>query len=202
MQAETTSSENAASTAPVRLSRTGKRPVPVPKGVNITLVEGKLSVKGPKGELSRVLPPNVDVKFENAEITVVPTIPGRDGARFQGLTRSLINGMVMGAAEGYTRTLELHGTGYRAEVKGKVLALALGLSHPVNYPIPAGVVVVVPPESKGTVVILTGADKAVMGQTAATIRGFRPPSPYGGKGVRYRGEKIRVKAGKAAGKGK
>ncbi|RYG17173.1 50S ribosomal protein L6, partial [bacterium] len=98
--------------------------------------------------------------------------------------------------------LELHGTGYRAEVKGKVLNLALGLSHPVNYPIPAGVVIVVPPESKGTVVILTGADKAVMGQTAATIRGFRPPSPYGGKGVRYRGEKIKLKAGKAAGKGK
>lgn len=192
----------AKSEAPVRLSRTGKRPVAVPKTVNVTLKDGTLVIKGPKGELTRVLPPNVDVKFENAELTVVPTIPGRDGARFQGLTRSLINGMVTGAAEGYTRTLELHGTGYRAEVKGKVLNLALGLSHPVNYPIPAGVVITVPPESKGTVVILTGADKAVMGQTAATIRGFRPPSPYGGKGVRYRGEKIKLKAGKAAGKGK
>ncbi len=202
MATETASSQTTPSEGPVRLSRTGKRPVVVPKTVNVTLVDGKLSVKGPKGELSRVLPPNVDVKYENAEITVVPTLPGRDGARFQGLTRSLINGMVTGAAEGYTRTLELHGTGYRAEVKGKVLNLALGLSHPVNYPIPAGVTVVVPPESKGTLVILTGADKAVMGQTAATIRGFRPPSPYGGKGVRYRGEKIRVKAGKAAGKGK
>lgn len=194
--------QKATEAGPVRLSRTGKRPVAVPKAVTVTLKDGTLSVKGPKGELTRVLPPNVDVKFENAELTVVPTIPGRDGARFQGLTRSLINGMVTGAAEGYTRTLELHGTGYRAEVKGKVLNLALGLSHPVNYPIPAGVVVTVPPESKGTVVILNGADKAVMGQTAATIRGFRPPSPYGGKGVRYRGEKIRVKAGKAAGKGK
>ncbi|RYG22730.1 50S ribosomal protein L6, partial [bacterium] len=112
-QAQTAKSE-----APVRLSRTGKRPVAVPKTVTVTLKDGTLVIKGPKGELTRVLPPNVDVKFENAELTVVPTIPGRDGARFQGLTRSLINGMVTGAAEGYTRTLELHGTGYRAEVKG------------------------------------------------------------------------------------
>lgn len=186
----------------VRLSRTGKRPVALPKGVTVTLANGNMTVKGPKGELSRPVPPNVDVKIENNEVSVTPTIPGRDGARFQGLTRSLLQGMVTGTSEGYTRTLELHGTGYRAEVKGKVLNLALGLSHPVNYPIPDGVNVTVPPESKGTVVILVGSDKAVMGQTAATIRGFRPPSPYGGKGVRYRGEKIREKAGKAAGKGK
>lgn len=192
----------AENTEAVRLSRTGKRPVALPKGVSVSIANGTLSVKGPKGELSRPLPPNVDVKIEAAEVSVSPTIPGRDGARFQGLTRSLLQGMVTGTAEGYTRTLELHGTGYRAEVKGQVLNLALGLSHPVNYPIPQGVTVTVPADSKGTIVILQGADKAVMGQTAATIRGFRPPSPYGGKGVRYRGEKIRVKAGKAAAKGK
>jgi large subunit ribosomal protein L6 len=187
----------------LRHSRVGKRPIEVPKTVTLTLASGVCSVKGPKGELSRTIPPNVDVKYEAGSVSVVPTIGGRDGARFQGLTRALINLMVTGASTGYTEILELHGTGYRAEVKGPILNLSLGLSHPVNFPIPKGVKVEIPGDSKGTVIILTGADKEVMGQTAATIRGFRPPSPYGGKGVRYRGEKVRVKAGKAAGgKGK
>jgi large subunit ribosomal protein L6 len=183
----------------LRQSRTGKKPVVLPKGVTVTVANGTVNVKGPKGDLSRLVPPNVNVKIEGSTLTVMPTIGGRDGARFQGLTRALINSMVIGTAEGYTRILELHGTGYRAEVKGQILNLAVGLSHPVNFPIPKGVKVEVPGDSKGTVVILTGADKAVMGQAAATIRGYRPPSPYGGKGVRYRGEKIRMKAGKAAG---
>ena len=116
--------------------------------------------------------------------------------------RSIINGMVEGVSEGFTRTLQLVGTGYRAEVKGKILNLSLGLSHPVNFPIPEGVTVQIPGDSKGTMIVLTGSDKALMGQTAATIRGFRPPSPYGGKGVRYANERVRLKAGKAAGKGK
>jgi large subunit ribosomal protein L6 len=191
-----------ATTAPIenlRQSRVGKVPVDVPKGVTITLKDGSINVKGPKGELTRVLPPNVSVKVEGAVLNVMPTIGGRDGARFQGLTRALINGMVVGTSAGYTRILELHGTGYRAEVKGAVLNLALGLSHPVNFPIPKLLKVEVPGDSKGTVVILTGPDKEVIGQAAAKIRGYRPPSPYGGKGVRYRGEKIREKAGKAAG---
>jgi large subunit ribosomal protein L6 len=128
----------------------------------------------------------------------MPTIGGRDGSRFQGLARALINAMVQGAATGYTKTLELRGTGYRAEVKGKVLALSLGFSHPVNFLIPEGITVQIPGDSKGTIIILTGADKAVMGQTAAKIRGFRPPEPYAGKGVRYKGEFVREKAGKAA----
>jgi large subunit ribosomal protein L6 len=183
----------------LRQSRVGKVPVTVPKGVVITLKDGSINVKGPKGELSRVLPPNVSVKVEGAVLNVMPTIGGRDGARFQGLARALINGMVEGTATGFTKTLELHGTGYRAEVKGAILNLALGLSHPVNFPIPKLLKVEVPGDSKGTVVILTGPDKEVIGQAAAKIRGFRPPSPYGGKGVRYRGEKIREKAGKAAG---
>ena len=125
-----------------------------------------------------------------------------DLARFQGLARSIINGMVQGAGTGYTKTLQLVGTGYRAEVKGKVLNLQLGFSHHINFPIPEGVAVQIPGDSKGTLVVLTGADKEVMGQTAAKIRGFRPPEPYGGKGVRYQGEKVREKAGKAAKGGK
>jgi large subunit ribosomal protein L6 len=186
----------------LRLSRTGKRPVELPKGVTATIANGKIDVKGPKGQLSRELPPNVTVKIEGGHVAVQPTIGGRDGARFQGLARSLINGMIVGAATGYTKTLQLVGTGYRAEVKGAVLNLALGFSHPVNFPIPAGIKVEIPGDSKGTLIILTGADKEKMGQTAAKLRGFRPPEPYGGKGVRYQGEKVREKAGKAASKGK
>jgi large subunit ribosomal protein L6 len=185
----------------LRLSRTGKRPVDLPKGVTASITNGKIDVKGPKGQLSRALPPNVTVKVEGNHVAVQPTIGGRDGARFQGLARSLINGMVQGAAAGYTKTLQLVGTGYRAEVKGAVLNMALGFSHPINFPIPSGIKVEIPGDSKGTLIVLTGADKEKMGQTAAKLRGFRPPEPYGGKGVRYQGEKIREKAGKAGGKG-
>jgi large subunit ribosomal protein L6 len=188
-------------TSPVqdlKQSRVGKRPIDLPKGVTAVLKEGTIDVKGPKGALSRKLPPNVKVTLDGAMIKVMPTIGGRDGSRFQGLARALINGMVQGTAAGYTKTLQLVGTGYRAEVKGPILNLSLGFSHPVNFPIPFGITVQIPGDSKGTIIILTGADKAVMGQTAAKIRGFRPPEPYGGKGVRYQGEHVREKAGKAA----
>ncbi len=186
----------------LRQSRVGKRPVEVPKGVTVAVKDGKIDIKGPKGTLSRPITPNVTIKVEGNEINVMPTVGGRDGARFQGLARALINGMVVGAATGYTKTLQLVGTGYRAEVKGQTLNLALGFSHPINFPIPAGITVQIPGDSKGTLVILTGADKEKMGQTAAKIRGFRPPEPYGGKGVRYHGEKVREKAGKAGKGGK
>ncbi|WP_394832390.1 50S ribosomal protein L6 [Pendulispora rubella] len=185
----------------LRQSRIGKRPVELPKGVTVGLKDGIVEVKGPKGSLSRRLPDNVSFKVEGTTLTVLPTIPGRDGARFQGLARALINSMVVGSSTGYTKTLQLVGTGYRAELKGQVLNLSLGFSHPVNFPIPAGIKVEIPGDSKGTIVILTGADKEKMGETAAKIRGFRPPEPYGGKGVRYQGEKVREKAGKAGAKG-
>lgn len=187
--------------AQLRQSRVGKRPITLPKGVTVAVNNGKVDVKGPKGQLSRPLTPNVKVKTEGADLYIVPTVEGRDGARFQGLARSILSGMVEGAGNGYTKTLQLVGTGYRAEVKGKILNLALGFSHPINFPIPDGIAVQIPGDSKGTIVILTGADKELMGQTAAKIRGFRPPEPYGGKGVRYQGEKVREKAGKAASKG-
>jgi large subunit ribosomal protein L6 len=197
-----TTTEVQDTTAPaLRQSRVGKRAIALPKGVTVNTAGGKFEVKGPKGQLSRPATPNVTVKTEGNELFVVPTVEGRDGARYQGLARSILSGMVEGTANGYTKTLQLVGTGYRAEVKGKILNLALGFSHPVNFPIPDGITVTVPADSKGTLVILTGADKETMGQTAATIRGFRPPEPYGGKGVRYQGEKVREKAGKAASKG-
>jgi len=185
----------------LRQSRIGKRPVEIPKGVTLTFKDGNVDVKGPKGQLTRRLPDNVSVKVEGAQLNVLPTIGGRDGARFQGLARALINSMVVGTSAGYTKTLQLVGTGYRAELKGQVLNLSLGFSHPVNFAIPTGIKVEIPGDSKGTIVILTGADKEKMGETAAKIRGFRPPEPYGGKGVRYQGEKVREKAGKAGAKG-
>ncbi len=186
----------------LRQSRTGKRPIPLLKGVTATIANGKIDVKGPKGNLSRTITPNVDVKVANGEITVAPTVGGRDGARFQGLARALIAGMVEGAGNGYVKTLQLVGTGYRAELKGTMLNMALGFSHPINFPVPQGIKVEIPGDSKGTLIILSGADKERMGQTAAKLRGYRPPEPYGGKGVRYQGEKIREKAGKAGKGGK
>ena len=186
----------------LRLSRVGKRPVELPKGVTAAIANGKIDIKGPKGQLSRVLPPNVDVKIEAGKVVVRPTIGGRDGARFQGLARALINGMAQGAGAGYTKTLQLVGTGYRAELKGQVVNLLLGFSHPINFPLPAGIKAEIPGDSKGTLLILSGAYKEKMGETAAKIRNFRPPAPYGGKGVRYQGEKVREKAGKAGKGGK
>jgi large subunit ribosomal protein L6 len=183
----------------IHQSRVGKRPVVLPKGVSATLKgDAAIELKGPKGTLGRAIPPGVKVKVDGAGVSVTPALPGRDGSRLQGLARSLIRGMVVGVANGYTKTLQLVGTGYRAELKGQVLNLSLGFSHPIAFPLPQGVKCEIPAESKGTLLILTGADKEVMGQTAAKIRGFRPPEPYGGKGVRYQGEKVREKAGKAA----
>jgi large subunit ribosomal protein L6 len=186
----------------VRQSRTGKRPIELAKGVSAKVANDKFEVTGPKGTLSRPVPPNVKVTIEGSKISIAPTIGGRDGARFQGLARAVFAAMAKGAAEGYTKELELVGTGYRAELKGTTLHLALGFSHPVTVALPKGVTATIPAESKGTQLILTGNDKELMGQLAAKIRDIRPPEPYGGKGVRYKGEKVRQKAGKSGGKGK
>jgi large subunit ribosomal protein L6 len=183
----------------IHQSRVGKRPIVLPKGVSATLKGDRaIEVKGPKGTLGRELPAGVKLNVEGGSVVVIPTVAGRDGARYQGLARALIKCMVTGVAEGYTKTLQLVGTGYRAELKGQVLNLSLGFSHPIAFPLPQGVKCEIPADSKATIVILTGSDKEVMGQTAAKIRSFRPPEPYGGKGVRYQGEKVREKAGKAA----
>lgn len=182
-------------------SRIGKRPIAVPKGVTINVAGDKVDVQGPKGKLSRQLPPSVVVQRDGDLLRIQSSAAERDAARLQGLGRQLLAGMVKGVSEGYERILELVGTGYRAEVKGKMVNLSLGLSHPAVVELPASVSAVVPPDSKGTQIVLTSPDKAVVGQLAATIRSLRPPEPYGGKGVRYRGEVIRKKAGKA-GKGR
>jgi large subunit ribosomal protein L6 len=193
----------ATATPEVRLSRVGKRPVNIPKGVTVNLTDKKVDVQGPKGKLTIPLPGQVIAKKDGEAISFTSSAPGRDGARLQGLSRALFASAVKGAAEGYEKVLELVGTGYRAEVKGKTITLALGFSHPTNVPVPPAITAVVPPDSKGTQLVLSSADKALLGQLAASIRDLRPPEPYGGKGIRYRGENIRRKAGKAAkGKGK
>jgi len=185
-----------------KTSRVGKRPVELPKGVTATIRGRAVDIKGPKGQLQRTLADTVSVVQEGAKLVVSSNAPGRDGSRLQGLTRALLASMVKGVAEGYERTLELKGTGYRVELKGTTLNFALGFSHPVVYPLPQGISAQVPADSKGTVLVLQGADKELIGQTAAKIRGFRPPEPYAGKGVRYRGERVREKAGKAGKGGK
>jgi large subunit ribosomal protein L6 len=179
------------------LSRVGKRPIVVPKGVTVAVAGGKVDVKGPKGTLSQPLPPTVTVAQAGDRLTITSSAGGRDAARWQGLARALLAATVKGAAEGYEKILELVGTGYRAEMKGTTLHMALGLSHPVIFPLPAGISAQIPADSKGTQIVLTSANRALLGQVAATLRAFRPPEPYAGKGVRYRGENVRRKAGKA-----
>jgi large subunit ribosomal protein L6 len=192
---------NAPEATPIRQSRTGKRPIEIPKGVTVTLAANSVTVKGPKGESKRPLPSGCKVVVDGGKVTVSPDLPGRDGSRMQGLARSLIAAMVKGCAEGYTKGLQLVGTGYRAEVKGAKLVLNVGYSHQIHFDIPAGLKIDIPADSKGTAINLSCHDKEVIGQAAAKIRGYREPEPYGGKGIRYLGEKVREKAGKSSGKG-
>jgi large subunit ribosomal protein L6 len=192
---------NAPEATPIRQSRTGKRPIEIPKGVTVTLAANSVTVKGPKGESKRPLPGGCKVVVDGGKVTVSPDLPGRDGSRMQGLARSLIAGMVKGCSEGYTKGLQLVGTGYRAEVKGAKLVLNVGYSHQIHFDIPAGLKIDIPADSKGTAINLSCHDKEVIGQAAAKIRGYREPEPYGGKGIRYLGEKVREKAGKSSGKG-
>ncbi|MEN9577738.1 MAG: hypothetical protein RJA70_747 [Pseudomonadota bacterium] len=177
-------------------SRLGKLPIPVPKGVTVTISAGRCEVKGPKGNLSLPLPEAVSVTQEGDTLVVSCSAPGKDAPRLQGLGRALLANTVHGCAEGYQRSLELHGVGYRAELSGTKLSLALGLSHTIVYELPKGVTMDVPKDAKGTLIHVTCADKSLIGQVCAQIRSYRPPEPYGGKGVRYRGEEVRRKAGK------
>lgn len=178
-------------------SRLGKMPVPVPRGVSVSISADKCDVKGPKGSQSLKLPESISVKQEGEVLVVSSNATGNNAPRLQGLGRALLNNTVIGCAVGYKRTLELHGVGYRAEQKGNDLHLSLGLSHTVVYPLPSGVTVEIPKDSKGTLIHVECSDKALIGQVCAQVRSYRPPEPYGGKGVRYRGEQVRRKAGKA-----
>jgi large subunit ribosomal protein L6 len=179
------------------MSRIGRKPVPVPNGVTVAVNGQAITVKGPKGELSRKLHPDMQVKVENSTVTVNrPSDEDRHRA-LHGLTRSLIANMVEGVTQGYKKQLEITGVGYKAEVKPFGLQLALGYSHPVEYRAPVGIKLTAP---QPTAVVIEGADKEKVGQVAAEIRALRKPEPYKGKGVKYQGEQVRRKAGKAGGK--
>jgi large subunit ribosomal protein L6 len=185
----------------VKQSRLGKRPVPVPNGVTIKIGEGTVEAQGPKGKLGLALPETVSVKQEEKVLLVHSCASDADAPRLQGLGRALLANVVKGVSEGFTQVLELHGTGYRCEIKANAVHLTVGLSHPASYELPANVKASIPGDSKGTVLILESPDKSTLGEVAAGIRRIRPPEPYGGKGIRYRGEQIRRKAGKT-GKGR
>jgi large subunit ribosomal protein L6 len=179
------------------MSRIGRKPVAVPKGVSVAVNGQQLSVKGPKGELKRTFHPEMQIALAGELVTVTrPSDEARHKA-LHGLTRTLIQNMVDGVNKGFSRILEIQGVGYKAESKSTGLQLALGFSHPVHYPAPPGIKFTV---DNNTIVKIEGPDKELVGQVAAEIRSLRKPEPYKGKGVRYQGETVRRKAGKTGAK--
>ena len=181
------------------MSRVGRMPIEIPAGVTVSQNEHTLTVKGAKGELTRTFHPDINIAVEENVITVTRPSDGKEHRSLHGLTRALVANMVTGVHEGFTKTLEITGVGYRAAKQGNKLALTLGFSHPVEMEAPAGITIEVPAPNK---IVVTGADKEVVGAVAADIRKWRKPEPYKGKGIRYEGEVVRRKAGKAGAKGK
>lgn len=191
------------------VSRLGRKPVVIPAGVKVELLEDDIiRVTGPKGTLEKKLPPLIQVRFDGNQVLVekvqVQKKLNQKAKAFQGLARALINNMVTGVTQGFTKSLDIVGLGYKAEVKGQEIHLSLGYSHPIVYPLPSGITAKV---ERGTEqvqarLILEGIDKELLGQVAANIRKMRPPEPYKGKGIRYTGETILRKAGKSGKGGK
>ncbi len=177
------------------MSRIGRKPVQIPKGVTVKSTDGTVSVKGPKGELSAKVHPNVSVKVESETALVSRASDTKKDRALHGLWRALLQNMITGVTEGYTKKLEIVGVGYRAELKGKKLQLQIGYSHPILFGPPEGIKIEVPVQTNITI---SGVDKQLVGLVAAKIRSFREPEPYKGKGIKYEGEYIRRKAGKAA----
>jgi len=180
------------------MSKVGKLPVAIPKGVKVDLKDSHINVTGPKGTLEQDLHKDMIVKVEDESVVVTRPTDNKQHRSLHGLTRVLIQNMVTGVTEGYSITLQLVGVGYRSEKQGKLLVLHLGFSHPILFRPPEGVGIDVNP--KENTITISGLDKQMVGQSAATIRKFRPPEPYKGKGIRYIDEQVRRKAGKAVGK--
>lgn len=177
------------------MSRKGKLPISIPKGVEVKISDAEVSVKGPKGTLHQKIVPGVHVKVEGDHISVTIDEQHPDAGNLHGLYRTLVQNMVQGTTAGFETKLEMIGVGYRAVVQGHEIDLQLGFSHPTKLHIPDGIQVKV---EKNTMISITGMDKQKIGQFAATVRSMRPPEPYQGKGIRYVGEYVRKKAGKAA----
>lgn len=177
------------------MSRIGKAPITIPNGAKIEVKEGVVYVSGAKGKLEQTIHPDMEVEIEDGVLTVKRPSDSRQHRSLHGLTRALINNMVVGVSEGFTRTLQIEGVGYRAEMEGQNLVLNVGYSHPVKFEPPQDTSFAV--ENRNKTIIISGIDKQVIGELAANIRKQRPPEPYKGKGIRYDGEIIRRKAGKA-----
>jgi large subunit ribosomal protein L6 len=179
------------------MSRIGKKPIPLPKGVTFKVEGNVVNVQGPKGKLDTTIPEGI--RFEQQDGTLVAVRENDSQAAVHGLARALVNNAVEGVTKGWTKELEIVGIGYRAELKGKgTVVFSLGYSHPIEYPLPTGVDVTIDP--KQTRVALTGIDRQKVGQVAAEMRGLRPPDPYKNKGVRYVGERLKKKVGKTGAK--
>jgi large subunit ribosomal protein L6 len=179
------------------MSRIGRKPIPVPKNVTATIDGQTVKVKGPRGELERRLHPSMAISLDDGNITVARPSDEPGHRALHGLTRTLVANMVDGVTKGYSKQLEIIGVGYKAEARPYGLQLALGFSHPVEYRAPKGIKLTAP---QPTQIIIEGADKELVGQVAAELRSLRPPEPYKGKGIKYQGEQIRRKAGKAGAK--
>jgi large subunit ribosomal protein L6 len=181
------------------MSRVGRKPIAIPSGVEIKINGTKVHVKGSKGEIEREFNPNMKIESADGNLTVSRPDDSRTNRAMHGLTRALLNNMVTGVSTGFSKQLNIVGVGYKVDLKGKDLVLQLGFSHPVSYPAPKGIEFEV--DSKANTIKVKGSDKQQVGQVSAEIRKFRPPEPYKGKGVMYADERIRRKAGKAAGSG-
>lgn len=181
------------------MSRIGKMPITVPAGVTVTIEDNHVTVKGSKGELARQINKNMKLTMDNGVITVERPDDEKESRSLHGLSRTLINNMIIGVTQGFSKTLEINGVGYRAAKQGQNINFTLGFSHPVVKEPPAGITFEVPAPNK---IVVSGADKEVVGAVAADIRTLRPPEPYKGKGIRYEGEHVRRKIGKAGAKGK
>lgn len=177
------------------MSRIGKKPIALPKGVTVEVHDNTVKVKGPKGELTRTFSPEVSIALEDGHLVVKRDSDARHVRALHGTTRAVLNNMVAGVTEGFTKTLQVEGVGYRAEMKGKQLVMLLGFSHPIVVDPPAGISFGW--DEKARTITITGIDREVVGQVAADLRAWRPPEPYKGKGLRYQGEQVKRKAGKA-----
>ncbi|MDR1966810.1 MAG: 50S ribosomal protein L6 [Synergistaceae bacterium] len=179
------------------MSRIGRKPIPLPKGVDVKIEGKEVTVKGAKGSLKFGVLPDISVELDGEIIVVTRANDEKRNRAAHGMTRAILNNMVVGVSQGFERALEIIGVGYRAQMQGKNLVLALGFSHPVEVEPPAGIELAIDGPTK---VIVRGIDRQLVGQVAANIRGYRPPEPYKGKGIRYVGEYVIRKAGKAGGK--
>ncbi len=177
------------------MSRIGRMPIPIPKGVQVGIKGSYVTVKGPKGELNRSFNPDMTIALQDDQVVVTRATDSRQHRALHGLTRALLANMVTGVTEGYRKDMEINGVGYRAEMRGDDLVLHVGFSHPVEISPPPGVTLGI--ENRGKNIVVEGIDKELVGEMAARVRRVRPPEPYKGKGIRYVGEHVRQKAGKA-----